>query len=62
MNPPNPYSSKNVGTATMTSRGDTTLHDVEPQPYSLTADWLELGHKGSATMGGNRVLCPFQNC
>ena len=43
-----------------TSRVDTTPHDVEPQPYSLTADWLVLGHKGNATMGGYRVLCLFQ--
>ena len=44
----------------MTSRVDTTPHDVEPQPYTLTADSLGLGNKGSATMGGYRVLCPFQ--
>ena len=58
--PPNLYSSKNAGTITMTYRVDTTPHDVEPPPYSLTADWLGLGHKGSATMGGCRVLYPFQ--
>ena len=46
---PNIYSSKNAGT-TMTYRVDTTPHDVKPQPYSLTTDWLGLGHKGSATM------------
>ena len=57
---PNLYSSKNAETITMTYRVDTTPHDVEPQPYSLTADWLGLGHKGSATMGGYRVLRPFQ--
>ena len=39
---------------------DTTPHDVEPRPHSLTADWLRLGYKGSATMGEYRVLCPFQ--
>ena len=60
MNPPNLYSFKNTGTITMTYRVDTTPHDVEPQPYSLTADWLRLGHKGSATMGEYRILCPFQ--
>ena len=27
----------------MTSRVDTARHDVELQPYSLTADWLGLG-------------------
>ena len=27
------------GNNTMTSRVDTTPHDVELQPYSLTADW-----------------------
>ena len=57
---PTLYSSKNAGTITMTSRVDTTPHDVEPQPYSLTADWLGLGHTGNATIGGYRVLCPFQ--
>ena len=36
----------------MISRVDTTPRDVESQPYSLTADWLGLGHKGNATMGG----------
>ena len=36
----------------MTSRVDTTPDDVELQPYSLTADWMGLGHKGNATMGG----------
>ena len=41
---------QNARTITMTYRVDTTPHDVEPQPYSLTADWLGLGHKGSATM------------
>ena len=60
INPPNLYSSQNAGTITMTSRVDTTPRDVEPRPYSLTADWLGLGHKGNATMGGYRVLCPFQ--
>ena len=61
MNPPNLYSSKNTGTVTMTSRIDTTPHDVEPQLYSFTADWLGLGHNGNATMmGGYRVVCPFQ--
>ena len=44
----------------MTSCVDTIPHDVEPQPYSITADWLRLGHKGNATMGGYRVMCPFQ--
>ena len=44
----------------MTSRVDTTPHDVEPQSNSLIADWLGLGHKGSATMGGYGVLCLFQ--
>ena len=34
MNPPNLYSSRNAGTITMTSRVDTTPHDVEAQPYS----------------------------
>ena len=43
---------QNAGTITMTSRVDTTPHDVELQPYSLTADWLGLGHKGNAIMGG----------
>ena len=36
----------------MTYRVDITPHDVEPQPYLLTAGWLEFEHKGSATMGG----------
>ena len=45
----------------MTSRVDTTPHDVEPQPYSLTDDLLGLGHnKGNATMGGYEVPCLFQ--
>ena len=35
-------------------------HDVEPQPCSLTAEWLGLGHKGSATMGGYGLLRLFQ--
>ena len=60
MNTPNLHSSQNAGTITMTSRVDTTPHDLKPQPYSLTADWLGLGHKGNATMGGYRVLRPFQ--
>ena len=52
---------QNAGTITMTYRVDTTPHDVEPQPYSIAADWLGLRHKGSATaVGGYRVLCPFQ--
>ena len=59
-NPPNLYSSGNAVTVTMTSRVDTTQHDVEPQPYYLTAEWLELEHKGNATMGGYRVLCLFK--
>ena len=41
-----------VGKITMTSGVDTAPHGVEPQPYSLTADCLGLGHKGSATTGG----------
>ena len=45
----------------MTCRVDAAPHDVEPRPYSLTADWLGLGPRGSATTGGYRVLCPFQN-
>ena len=44
----------------MTYRVDTAPHDVEPQQYSLIADWLGLGHKSSATMGGYRGLRPFQ--
>ena len=55
----NHYSSKNAGTITMTYSVDTTPHDVEPQPYSLTAGWLGLGHKGNATMEGYRVVFPF---
>ena len=43
---------QNAGTITMTSRVDTTPHDVKLQPYSLTTDWQGLGHKGNATMGG----------
>ena len=60
MNPPNLDSSKNAATNTMTYRVDTTPHSVEPEPYSLTADWLGFGHKGSASMRGYRVLCSFQ--
>ena len=60
MNPPNPYSSKNAGAITMTSRLDTTSHDVEPLPYLLTADLLGLGRKGGDTIGAYRVLCPFK--
>ena len=36
----------------MTSRVVTAPLVVEPQPYWLTADWLGLGYKGSATTGG----------
>ena len=36
---------------TMTHRVDTTPHNVGPQQYSLTADWLGLGHKSSTIMG-----------
>ena len=61
MNPPNLYSSKNAGTTTMTSRVDTTPHDVELQPYSLIADWLGLGHKGNATMRGIESCARFRN-
>ena len=32
--------------------------DVEPQPYSLTADWLGLGHEGNATIGCARFRNP----
>ena len=46
----------------MTSHVDTTPHDVELQPYSLTADWLGLGHKGNATKGSYMESCArFRN-
>ena len=46
----------------MTSRVDTTPCDVEPQPYSLTADWLGLGHKGNATIWEDIESCTrFRN-
>ena len=60
MNPPNLCTSKNAGTITMTSLVSTTPHDVEPQPYSLTAGCLGLGYMGNATIGGYRIRCPFQ--
>ena len=50
--PPNFYSSKTAGTKAMASRVYTALHGAEPQPRWLTADWLGLGHMGSATTGG----------
>ena len=31
----------------------------KPQPYWLNADWMGLGHRGSATTGEDRVPCPF---
>ena len=61
MNPPNLYSSKIAGTISMTSRIGTTPHDVEPQPYSLTAFWLGLGHKGSATWEDIESCARFRN-
>ena len=60
MSPPNLYRSKTPGKITMASIVDTPAHGVELQPYSLTADWLGLGHKGEATMVGYAVLFPFQ--
>ena len=45
----------------MIYRVEPTPYDVEHQSYSLAANWLGLGHKGSATMGGYRFLYPFQN-
>ena len=58
---PDFYSSKNAGTITMTSRVDTTPHDVEPQPYSITADWLGLGYKGNAIMEDIESCARFRN-
>ena len=36
----------------MIPRVDTALHGVALQRYWLAADWLGLGHEGSATTGG----------
>ena len=43
----------------MTSRVDTTPQEVEPESYSLPADWLGFGHKGRTTMQRYTVLRPF---